>query len=226
MIVRMGLLTKRVDFTTESFRKYWLEVHGLICSEIPNLYRYHQNHIYDSSQLGVDYPRGPQVIDGISELWFDDLLSMNYGIAESSKMVAEDAALFIEKVQIIVAVQNVVVPIASDKPLIKRMSLLKRHPDVNAETFHREWLEVHAKFVQSIPGIEGYVQNLVINRSEKGKSVSYEDIPIDGIVELWFENTDTLKNAFSSPAGRDSVAHAKTFLGDVTPFLVEPCKIV
>lgn len=60
----------------------------------------------------------------------------------------------------------------------------------------------HANFVKEMPDIEGYVQNTFIDRSiEKGRSAAYEDVPFDGLVELWFEDKVALLNSFASPSG-------------------------
>jgi len=228
MIVRMGILRKKENLTPEAFRKQWLEGHGPIAAKIPGLRRYYQNHVVDSAQLGIDYPRSPQTVDGFSQLWFDDLSSMQGSVTpDIIKILAEDEARFVGHLQLIVAKQNVVVPTADDNRLIKRMSLLKRRPDVDAVTFEREWWEVHSELVRSMPGIEGYTQDLVIERSiERGKSASYEEVSIDGIVELWFRDIPSLEAAFASPAGHKAQAHARTFIGEITTFLVETHRIV
>ena len=54
----------------------------------------------------------------------------------------------------------------------------------------------------------------------------HDELPIDGIVELWFESPQTLEAAFASPAGQRTMAHAKTFLAEITAFLVEEHRIV
>lgn len=228
MIVRIGILRKKEVLTTEAFRKHWIEVHGPMAAKIPGLRRYQQNHVVDSVQLGVNYPRSPQIIDGFSQLWFDDLSSMQSSITpDITKMLAEDEDRFIGNLHLVFVMQNVVMPTASDKPLIKRMSLLKRRHDVDAGTFQREWWEVHSELVRSMPGVEGYTQNLVIDRSiDRGKSASYDEIPIDGIVELWFRDIPSLEAAFASPAGQKAQAHGKTFIEEVTTFLVETYRIV
>jgi hypothetical protein len=60
----------------------------------------------------------------------------------------------------------------------------------------------------------------------KGQPCSYEQLPIDGIVELWFESPTTLEAAFASPQGQRTMAHAKTFLAEITAFLVVEHRIV
>lgn len=228
IIVRMGILRKREDLTTEAFRKHWLEVHGPIAAKIPGLRRYFQHHVIDSEQRGIDYNRSNLVIDGFSELWFEDMSTTQQSslTPDNIKMLAEDEARFIGDLKLIVAKKTVVIPTACDKRLIKRMSTIKRLPDIDFEAFKRGW-EDHAEILLSMPGIEGYAQNLVLDRTiQRGKSAAYEELPIDGVVELWFENTETLNAAFASPVGQKAMAQAKTFLGEITAFLVEPYAIV
>jgi hypothetical protein len=94
------------------------------------------------------------------------------------------------------------------------------------EDFRREWI-AHRDLVRKMPGVSGYRQNVVIARERvKGHSCGYDDLPIDGIVELWFEDAGTLDAAFSSLAGRATMAHAKTFLAEITAFVVIEHRVV
>jgi uncharacterized protein (TIGR02118 family) len=227
MYVRSALIQKRADMTSDEFRKYWIDVHGPLAKEIiPGLKKYTQNHVVDSSQLGIDFTRGAWQVDGISQLWFDDLQYSNAMPADVNAL-AEDEARFIGNMKLLILKPNIVIPAASDKPLVKRMSILKRRPDVDPETFQREWMEVHAEHIRNMPGVEGYTQNLVVDRMiERGKSATYEELPVDGIVELWFQDVPSLEAAFSSPEGRRTMEHAQTFIGEITTFLVDPVPIV
>jgi hypothetical protein len=56
--------------------------------------------------------------------------------------------------------------------------------------------------------------------------VGYDDLPIDGIVELWFADTAAIDAAFASVRGKETMAHAETFIGEITTFLVEPFVVV
>lgn len=228
MIIRMGLIRKKENLSFEEFSRYWVEVHGPIASNIPGLHKYNQNHVIDSEQRGIDYQRTPFVVDGFSQLWFDDQSSMRSNIGPyMTNILASDEAHFIDDLKLIVVEQNVVIPVSEDKPLIKRMSIINRRPGVDDETFKREWWEVHAEHVLSMPGIEGYKQNLVVERSiERGQEALYEEMPIDGIVELWFRDIYSLEAAFSSPNGQRTMAHAKKFIGQISTFLVNEYEII
>ena len=110
--------------------------------------------------------------------------------------------------------------------LLKRMSTLKRRPDVTEEDFRREW-KVHADHVRRMPGVAGYRQNVIVARERvKGQPCGYADLPIDGIVELWFDDTGTLDAAFASPPGQATMKHATTFLAEITAFVVSEHQVL
>jgi hypothetical protein len=110
--------------------------------------------------------------------------------------------------------------------LLKRISTLKRRPELSEDDFRREWI-VHRDLVCKMPGVAGYRQNVVIARERiKGQPRGYDELPIDGVVELWFEDPAVLEAAFASPAGRTTMKHARTFLAEITAFAVEEHRVV
>lgn len=229
MIVRMGLLTRRPDVSPAEFRRHWREVHGPLAARLPGLRRYHQNHVVDDRQLAIDHARGPWSIDGISELWFDSEDQMTRALSSGEyKSVARDHQLFVGPTALITAVQNVVVPIdPSAGPLVKRMSILTRKPGLTPEQFKEEWWGFHAEAVSKFPNLMGYTQNLVTGRSSGlGQPASYEALPIDGMVELWFRSVADVEAAFRSRAADVSQTHALSFIAEITTFLVETHEVV
>jgi len=228
MIVRMGLLNKKPDWTREDFRRYWTETHGPLAARLPGLRSYLQHHVVDAEQRGITYKRGPEHVDGLSELVFDDVAAMRVALAsELAPALAEDEARFLGRLRIIAVDRREVIAPESGGALLKRMSFLRRRPDVDAATFEREWRIEHARLVKLMPGVRGYRQNLVIERQAvKGTPCGYDDLPIDGVVELWFSETDSLNAAFASPEGVRTMDHARTIIGEITPFLVETRVIV
>ena len=211
-----------------AFRDHWRDIHAPIAARLPGLRRYHQNHIVDTEQRGIDYPRGPLTIDGISELWFDDEASMQRAIkSDVMDALAADEANLIDDIHVITAEQHVVIPTPSGVPLLKRMSTLKRRDDVSPETFRHEWFEIHSILVKRLPQVKGYTQNLVIDRRHgRGAAASREELPVDGIVELWFEDVSSLESAFRSPAGVTLMTHAREFIAEISTFLVDVHEVV
>ena len=229
--VRMGLIRKHDSWTTEAFSAYWRDQHGALVSKIPNLREYWQNPVIDRLQRGIDYERGPWDFDGFSQLWFDAAkeadAAFNTGPLKDALIADENH--FIGDLHIVTASQREVVEVP-DGParsaLLKRISTLRRRGDVSEEDFRREW-KVHGSMVQDMPGVSGYRQNVIVARERvKGQPCGYEDLPIDGIVELWFETPETLEAAFASPQGKRTMAHAKTFLSEITAFLVKERRVV
>src|SRR3712207_84593 len=115
MIVRMGLLTRKPDTTAEQFRRHWREVHGPLAAQMPGLRRYYQNHLVDSVQSEPGRATGDWHLDGMSELWFDDAGTMRAAVTSNAyRAVAADEPNCMVGTKVIVAEQNVVVPVPSD----------------------------------------------------------------------------------------------------------------
>lgn len=227
-IVRMGLLNKPNDWTVEQFRIHWRVNHAPLAARLPGLLEYAQNHVIDCEQRGISFKRGPEQLDGISQLAFEDLESMQSAMASGvGPVLIEDENQFIGHLRIVTVEPHVVIEPPSPGQTLKRMSLLRRRAGISAETFAREWHEVHSPLVKHLPGIQGYRQNLIVDReSPKGVRVEYSGLPIDGIVELWFADTESIDNAFGSAMGRETMAHAATFIDEITTFLVETVTVV
>jgi uncharacterized protein (TIGR02118 family) len=223
MIVRSGLLKKHPSWSAEAFRSHWREHHAALAARLPGLIRYEQNHVVDSEQRGFSYPRGPEQIDGFSMLWFDDEPSMKAALdSEAGRALVADENHFIGDLRIVTIDQVEVIAPAADRPLLKRMSLLRRLPQVAPETFRHEWREEHARLVRRVDGVRGYRQNLITAREvPKGVPVGYDELPIDGIVELWFDDAESINRSFGSPQGVTLMTHAREFIGEISTFLVE-----
>lgn len=231
MNIRMGLIKKKPEWTDEAFQSYWKDTHGPLAARAPRLREYWQNAVTDRFQRGIDFARGPWDFDGFSQLSFDDAEQAGQAFRDGAlakELVADDNH-FLGDVSIVTAERTVVVELPSPPDrakLLKRISTLTRRPDLSEAEFRREW-RVHADHVRRMPGIGGYRQNVVVERERiKGQRCDHATLPIDGIVELWFANAQTLEAAFASSQGQVTMAHAKTFLSEITAFLVTERRIV
>jgi uncharacterized protein (TIGR02118 family) len=231
MTVRMGLIRKKTDWTFEKFNSYWRDNHGALARRAPNLREYWQNPVVDRLQRGIDFARGPWEFDGFSQLSFDDAEQSDHAFNDSGLAadLIKDEQYFLGDLHIVTAEQSMVIPVPSKgdrEKLLKRMSVIKRLPTTTEEDFRREW-KVHSDFVRKMSGVSAYRQNVIVARERvKGRPCSYDDLPIDGIVELWFKDAPTLEAAFNSDAGKEAMAHAKTFLFEITAFLVAERQIL
>lgn len=229
--VRMGLIRKKPDWSTDEFRTYWIEKHGPLAARAPGLREYWQNHVVDHVQRGIVFARGPWDFDGFSQLYFDGASQAGdaFGTSEIAGALIADEQHFLGELHIVTTLQHVVIPVpAADKraALMKRISTLTRLPGTSEDDFRREWI-VHRDHLLKMPGVAAYRQNLVVERERiKGKPCVYEDLPIDGIVELWFKDAATLEAAFGSPEGQTTMRHATTFISEITVFGIEEKRIV
>lgn len=223
MISRCGLLTKRPDLTLEQFRDYWFNVHGPIGASMKNLRHYEQHLIVDRQQRHT-IARGSVEIDGYSELWFDDIHDIEEGVASLNGAGAEDLAKFASDCKVLVFVKkfDTVVPEQlRGKKLLKRMSFFGRGEGITAERFQQEWWGRHSELVRAMPGYVGYAQNLVIDRIINGRHVSYDELPVEGMVEFWFTDMDNFDRCYASEEFARTAAHGQTFLGSVTTYMCE-----
>lgn len=223
MISRCGLLTKRDDMTMEEFRDYWFNVHGPIAAKMKNLRHYEQHVVVDREQRHM-LSRGTVEIDGYSELRFDDIHDMLEGVASLAGSGTNDLKNFASDCKIVTMVKKIDMPVPEElkgQKLIKRMSLISRGEGVSDEKFHREWWGEHAELVSKIPGYVGYAQNIVVDREINGRHVSYDELPVEGMVEFWFKDMDGFNECFSSEEFARTAAHGKTFLGSVTTYMFE-----
>jgi uncharacterized protein (TIGR02118 family) len=227
----MGLLRKKPDWTREAFLQYWQGTHGPLAACMPNLREYWQNVVTERMQRVLSVPPGPWDFDGFSQLWFDDAQQASSAVkdGEFARALIADEQHFLGTLHIITAIQHVVMDVPMDigrGTLWKRMSIAKRRPDMTEDAFRREW-QMHEELIRKVPGVRGYRRNVVIGRElVKGQPCGYEDLSIDGIVELWFDDAEAMQAGFASPAGQAAATHAKEFLAEITTFAVVEHRVV
>ncbi|WP_238367788.1 EthD domain-containing protein [Mesobacterium pallidum] len=175
------------------------------------------NRVIDRSQKGISYARGALDLDAIGQAEFPDIsASMTAASSGAFNLSMGLPGPLVEAVHPIVCLRNTV--IAPPKAGLKRMSILRKRPDVSCEVFQDQWFNVHSFLVKRLPGITGYRQNLVLDgpRDEVGHMM------VDGMVELWFPDGATIDAAFGSDIGRTTMTHALEFIAEISTFLVEP----
>lgn len=229
--VRMGLIRKKADWRHEDFLQYWRNTHGALAARAPNLREYWQNAVAERLDPPLDLPHGPWEFDGFSQLWFADGQQADQLLrsSEFAALLMADERHFLGLLHIVTAMQEVVVPVPEGftrSTSLKYMSILRRREDIGEDDFRREW-STHSDLVRRIPGVTGYRQNFVTARERtKGQPCGHAELPIDGIGELWLESADALRAAFSSSAGQAAVAHARTFLAEVTAYRIVEHRVV
>ncbi len=101
MIIRSGLIRKRDDVDFTQFSEHWRHVHGPLALQVAAMRAYRQNHIL------ARRPSPPAArlhrVDGISQLWFDDIDSMRVAMdSAEQRACVDDLRLFLDGVTIVV----------------------------------------------------------------------------------------------------------------------------
>src|SRR4051812_5937947 len=100
MIIRSGLIRNREDVSQQAFDRHWREVHGPLARAVPDMRAYAQNHVV--SRL-FRASRRLHRIDGISQLWFDDVRAMREAMASAEQAACvEDIKGFLQEVTIVI----------------------------------------------------------------------------------------------------------------------------
>ncbi len=74
MIFRSGVFSRRDGIDEVTFGDHWFKVHGQLASKMPGVHRYIQNHIRE--RLFEVRPFPDHGVGGISQQWFDDVPAM------------------------------------------------------------------------------------------------------------------------------------------------------
>lgn len=224
MISRINLLKRKEGLTAEEFATYLTEAHGKVLSTMPFLKGCETNVVTDNEQRSP-FDRGSTEIDGYTEMFFDSYGDMVRGMDAIKVELANDYAQFADPdIPALVVVKKVDKPVPAylaDVKLIKRMSFLGRKDGVSAATWQDEWWQMHSALVKTMTGYAGYNQNLVIDRIVNGESVPFEELPIEGVVEFWFENMKAFDECYGTPAFKRTGAHGAEFIDNITTYLVD-----
>ena len=97
----------------------------------------------------------------------------------------------------------------------KRVALLKRRADLTMDQFDDHWASAHAGLILSLPGVSGYVQNVV---RDFWSVRCHPSGAIDGVVEVWF--SDRGLNTPEDHTSGQQQADELEFLSSNTAFAV------
>lgn len=224
MISRITLLKCREDVSEKTFHDAMMGNVYELLSRMPKLQKCEINFVTDRQQRS-HLGRGVIDIDAFIEMFFDSYGDMQQAFDEAGEELLDALKPLVEgSLLTMVAVKKVdkSVPSYLDDKAIKRVSFCDRKEGVTAQIFHDEWWYTHSLLVKLMSGYCGYNQNLVVDRLAGNKSVGYEDLPVEGMVEFWFEDMDAFNECYSTDGFKlRASVHAADFIGTVTTYFVE-----
>jgi uncharacterized protein (TIGR02118 family) len=75
--------------------------------------------------------------------------------------------------------------------VIKRVSLVRRHPELSREAFLEHWMGAHAEIVKRLPGVRGLRFGAV-------EEWTPTEAAWDGVGEVWFDSVEAARAAFAA----------------------------
>jgi uncharacterized protein (TIGR02118 family) len=109
--------------------------------------------------------------------------------------------------------------------MIKTVGLLTRKSGWTHEQFMTHWVETHAPLAHKVPGLRRYVQNHITGERSRA-DIETTALEIDGIAELWFDDTAALEAAARTPEMKALHADGALFIGRIKSYTVEEKIIV
>jgi len=97
--------------------------------------------------------------------------------------------------------------------------LLKKKPTLTDEEFATYLSETHAPLARKMPGLRKYAVNIV--KQHPNREPEYH-----GVAELWFDDSASMKKAFSSPEGVATQKDTEAFATTPTTMYVDEHVIV
>ena len=90
--------------------------------------------------------------------------------------------------------------------MVKMIFLVHRRPDMDVESFHRYWSEIHANIAKKMPGLRKYIQHHA-KPGPDGSTPAY-----DGFAEMWWDDDATLEESLASEEGKAALADTENFI--------------
>jgi uncharacterized protein (TIGR02118 family) len=114
-------------------------------------------------------------------------------------------------------------PDDSNKPF-KTIALLGRAPGMSFQQFDDYWRNVHAPLAAKLPGVTKYTQRHIVPATPGGEPEN--EIGIDGLAVLEYENAAAVETAWASEAGIAALADVPNFLGKHYVVVLEDYDVV
>ena len=193
MIHLMFLMRRKPGMSREACQRHWREIHAPLARRIPGIRRYVQSHVLSMNGEEPSF-------DGMAEIWVDDEAAAISVFRSKEYMEGAylDEPNFVDiKRAVRLRTEDQVLragePMTKDTRLVKRISLVKRKPDMDREEFFRYWRDVHGPLALKLPGLLRYVQcHAVPSMYANG------DPLFDGAAQVWFSDVAAMERAFTS----------------------------
>jgi uncharacterized protein (TIGR02118 family) len=181
VLIRSGLIQNFDHVDVQAFSIHWLEVHGPLAAKLPNLRGYVQNHIV---ARGDTPPSQLHRIDGISQLWFEDVDAMNVGMeSPENQACIEDVSGFLSRVTLAIQTPGpwIGLPVRSvSSAKVIAVYAGQEHERAGIET------AIAAAFGYGAPPATYRVNQIIIGEFIVDPSVARSEFPLLAVLEAYF----------------------------------------
>ncbi|WP_321954165.1 EthD family reductase [Paraburkholderia bannensis] len=210
MIFRSGVFSRRPDLPLHKFTKHWVEGHGPLAGELPEMHAYFQHHIVERIYESTPFP-GDHPIDGLSQLWWDDVAAM-----ERAEVSPEYAACKIDlpkfqgtiTVLVLATAAQWKAPKQVEGEASSRLMVLTQLPqDSDGKRLDPAAME-EALRVAMTPGVKKAYQYEVVDRAHPVKAgLGSGQSPVSGWTEIVFENDEAISAWLKSSQAKEFTQH-------------------
>jgi hypothetical protein len=214
MIHQFILAAPKPGMTAQEFQDYWVNVHAVrYAAKIPQIRKYMVDTVVDvEGNLGS--PALPH--QGIAEIWLangeEQLASLQTDEFLNGARPDEPnwAAFWLTIVVDTTAHEIVPGPgEGRDRDWVKLTVLMKRRPGLDLDDYRKRSLDGYASEVRGVPGLRRYLHAHTVD----GAYV-FGEAAFDSVEQLWFDDTEALRQALRSPHFTERVKAARDEITD------------
>lgn len=214
MIKLVCFFRRKPGMSTEAFHDHWLNSHGPLIANTPELaryiVRYEQNH-----RLPEDYARDPDGepgFDGATVQWLESMESFRGFVRDPmyAERIAPDEARFIDRPSITLVFSEddeVVIDGGAQRQdaKVKLLCLLKRRADLSPAEFHAHWRGPHAALFAGEPEVARHVIAYHQSHRLEGDYARESGGGFDGLAEQWYGSLADFQAMTREPRYRERI---------------------
>ena len=207
MIELICFVKRKPGMGREAFHEHWLEHHGPLIRDTPELaryiVRYEQNH-----RLVEDYEReSGGGFDGATLQWFRSMGDFVAFCREDAyrELIAPDEASFLDRSAfgLIFAGEPEVMlppPDAPDAVGLKLLCLLRRIESRSSEDFHEHWRSIHGPIVRDTPELARHLLGYRQHHRLASDYARESGGGYDGMAEVGLRDMESFQSFVAEPA--------------------------
>ena len=168
---------------------------------------------------------GAKGLDGLAEVWSDSTEELERALWLSkpfASLGSDAAASPVTPVAAFEVEEHVILPpLAATPSAIKRITFLQRKPGVTEEAFRTWYLGHHTGVAKTMPGLGGYVTNMV-------RREAFGGLGLQAVAMFWFadkKHYDTFYEP-SRPLMEQMIQSTAPMVARVTSFLAEERTVI